>query len=214
MQKSSSFFIATRYILAKKDNRLVSVTSLISMAGLTLGVLSLIIVLSVFNGSQGIMRDRTLITVPHGDIFSDAPIPNWQAVRTALENHEEINSVSPFTRGEAMLSDKGYHQVSEVKGIIPEAEIQVSTIEESMISGSLDDLVAGQHGIVIGLGLATNLRLGQGDSLNLIVPEPASANFNLQMHRFTVVGIFDVQFDIGANLALIHIQDSREVFAL
>ncbi len=54
------------------------------MAGLTLGVLVIIIVLAVFNGAQGEQRERTLITVPHADIYADNNFPQWQQAANLL----------------------------------------------------------------------------------------------------------------------------------
>ena len=158
MFKSLPFFIGLRYILAKKDNRYISFTSLISMSGLTLGVLSIIVVLSVFNGSQGVMRERTLITVPHGNIASLNDFSDWQAALTDLKTNEDILGAAPYVPIEAMLSQQGFHQVTAIKAIVPEEESTVSTIAENMVRGSLVDLVSGQNGIILGRKLADNMR--------------------------------------------------------
>jgi len=207
------FFIGLRYLISRRDNRFFSFTSLIAMAGLTLGVTALVLVLSVFNGSQGVQRERTLITVPHGDIHANPAFSDWQQAVTMLQGREDISAVAPYIAVEALLSQQGYHQVTQVRGIVPELETSVSPLEASMIEGSLSDLQAGQHGIVIGRTLANNLRLLPGDAINLIVPRSnaASNQIKLGMHRFTVSGIFDVQFDIGADLAYVHMDDSLEL---
>jgi len=226
MLTSPSFFIGLRYILAKKDNRYISFTSLISMAGLTLGVLAIIVVLSVFNGSQGIMRERTLITVAHGTISPGSPgnpFAEWREAVSLLESHPGITGVAPYVAIEAMLSQQDYHQVTEIKAIAPDAELSVSSIAENMVQGSLDNLVPGENGIILGRTLAGNLRLNTGDSVNLIVPAVSttvsnggvtSNRLSLNMHRFTVVGVFDPQFTIGSELALIHIDDSLPLTGL
>jgi lipoprotein-releasing system permease protein len=213
MLKTMPLFIGLRYILSKKDNRVISFTSLVSMAGLTLGVLVIVIVLAVFNGAQGEQRERTLITVPHADIYAEGDFPQWQQAASLLTQQEGVESVSAYITLEAMLSKNGIHQVTEVKGIVPEAEAQTSDIEDSMIQGSLSALLPGERGIVLGRRLANSLRLLPGDAVNLIVPEltGSSARLQLNMHTFTVVGIFDVQFSIGSELALIHLDDSAEL---
>ena len=186
------------------------------MAGLTLGVLVIVIVLAVFNGAQGEQRERTLITVPHADIFTEGNFLQWQQAASLLTVQAGIESVSAYISLEAMLSKNGIHKVTEVKGIMPEAEMQSSDIENSMIQGSLDDLRAGERGIVLGRRLANSLRLLPGDAVNLIVPEltDGSSRLQLNMHTFTVVGIFDVQFSIGSELAMIHLDDSAELLNL
>ncbi len=184
MIKNTPLFIGLRYILSKKDNRVISFTSLVSMAGLTLGVLVIIIVLAVFNGAQGEQRERTLITVPHADIYADSNFPRWQEGSSLLLQQEGVESVSAYISLEAMLSKNGIHA-----------------------------LRAGERGIILGRRLANTLRLLPGDAVNLIVPELSSNSSRLQlnMHTFRVVGIFDVQFSIGSELALIHLDDSAEL---
>jgi lipoprotein-releasing system permease protein len=213
MLKNMPLFIGLRYILSKKDNRVISFTSLVSMAGLTLGVLVIIIVLAVFNGAQGEQRERTLITVPHADIYADDNFPQWQQASSLLLQQAGVESVSAYISLEAMLSKNGIHQVTEVKGILPEAEAQTSDLEDSMLQGSLSALRAGERGIILGRRLANALRLLPGDAVNLIVPELSgnSSRLQLNMHTFRVVGIFDVQFSIGSELALIHLDDSAEL---
>ena len=211
-----AFFIGLRYILARKDNRFISFTSLISMAGLTLGVLALIIVLSIFNGLQGLQRDRTLITVPHGDISAVPGFTDAEAAIALLSGMDSVAGVAPYMLAEAMLSQRGYHQVTQVRGIDPGREGQVTPIEDNMLAGSLSDLVPGSQRIVIGRALAGNLRLDIGDSVNLIVARSNAAGTDVrsEMHRFVVAGIFDVQFSIGSALALIHIDDSLQLLGI
>lgn len=215
MLKSTPFLIGLRYILARKDNRFISFTSLISMAGLVLGVMAIIVVLSVFNGSQGIMRERTLITVPHGDIGATGAFPGWREAIALLRSHPDITGVAPYIGLEAMLSQQGYHQVTEIKAIDPAEEAAVSTIADNMVQGRLADLAPGRNGIVLGRVLAGNLRLNIGDPVNLTVPRATANNsLSLQMHRFTVVGVFDPQFTIGSELALVHLQDSLPLLGI
>jgi lipoprotein-releasing system permease protein len=209
--KLPAVFIGLRYLLAKRDNRFISFTSLVSMAGLTLGVLALVVVLSVFNGSQGVMRDRTLITVPHADISATPAFTTWQAAVELLQQQAGIEAVAPYTRIEALISEKGYHQVTEVRGILPTAETRTSPLPQSIVAGSVDELQPGRQGIVLGSGLANTLRVWTGDTINLVVPHSNAAGnrVDVDMHRFTVVGIFDVQFNIGSDLAYVHLQDSE-----
>lgn len=215
MFKSTPFLIGLRYILARKDNRFISFTSLISMAGLTLGVLAIIVVLSVFNGSQGIMRERTLISVPHGEIHVDGAFARWPEAMTLLRDMPDIEGVAPYAALEAMLSQKGYHQVTNIKAVSPGDEETVSSIADNMVQGSLDDLVPGRNGIILGRSLAGNLRLNVGDAVNLIVPAlKGERRLALNMHRFTVVGVFDPNFTIGSELALIHLSDSLPLLGL
>jgi lipoprotein-releasing system permease protein len=207
------FFIGLRYLYSRKDKRFFSFTALISMAGLTLGVLALVLVLSVFNGSQGLQRERTLITVPHGDIHADPGFGDWREAVSVLQTQPGITGIAPYIPIEALLSKQGYHQVTQVRGIDPALEAGVSPVAAHLQSGSLQDLQPGARNIIIGRRLASNLRLYPGDAVNLVIPRSnrASNRVQLDLQRFTVSGVFDVQYDIGADLAYIHLDDSMEL---
>jgi lipoprotein-releasing system permease protein len=207
------FFIGLRYLFSRKDKRFFSFTALISMAGLTLGVLALVLVLSVFNGSQGLQRERTLITVPHGDIHADPGFGDWREAVSLLQTQPGITGIAPYIPIEALLSKQGYHQVTQVRGIDPALEAGVSPVAAHLQSGSLQDLQPGARNIIIGRRLASNLRLYPGDAVNLVIPRSnrASNRVQLDLQRFTVSGVFDVQYDIGADLAYIHLDDSMEL---
>jgi lipoprotein-releasing system permease protein len=215
-KRTPAFLIGLRYILARQDNRFISTTSIISMAGLTLGVMALIIVLSVFNGAQGIQRDRTLITVPHAQIGAEPTFPAWREAAAALRQRPSIEAVAPYTLSEALVSQQGYHEVTQVRGVIPEAELLASTLEQNMLEGSLNELQPGSHKILLGRRLAANLRLFVGDAVNVTVPRSnqSGTQVSLDMQRFTVAGIFDVHFSIGSDLALIHIDDSMQLLGI
>jgi lipoprotein-releasing system permease protein len=204
------FFIGLRYLFSRKDKRFFSFTALVSMAGLTLGVLALVLVLSVFNGSQGVQRERTLITVPHGDLHATPGFPDWQSAVALLQTLPDINAIAPYIPVEALLSKQGNHQVTQVRGIDPVLEAEVSPVADHLQSGSLEDLQPGLHNIIIGRRLANNLRLYPGDAVNLVIPRSnqASNRVQLDLQRFTVSGVFDVQYDIGADLAYIHLDDA------
>ena len=206
-------FIGLRYLLTRRANRFFSLTSLIAVAGLALGVTALILVLSVFNGSQGIQRERTLITVPHAALQAEPGFINWQEAAAVLQELPSIRAVAPYIALEGLLSSRGNHQVSEVRGILPDAELQVSTLATAMVQGRLSSLQAGSHQIVIGRTLASALRLYPGDAVNLAVPQSnaASTQASLEIHRFTVSGIFDVNFHIGADLAYVHLEDAKSL---
>lgn len=207
------FFIGLRYLLTRRENRFFSLTSLIAVAGLALGVTALILVLSVFNGSQGIQRDRTLLTVPHADLWTSSGVADWQAARAVVEEVPGVVAAAPWVPVEGLLSSQGNHMVTEVRGILPQAEASVSSLDGAMVQGSLRGLEPGSHRIVIGRSLANALRLFPGDAVNLVVASSsASANqASLDIHRFTVSGIFDVNFHIGANLAYVHLDDVRDL---
>ncbi|QCT97246.1 lipoprotein-releasing ABC transporter permease subunit [Stutzerimonas degradans] len=213
MFRPLSVFIGSRYTRAKRRNHYISFISLTSLIGLSLGVLAMILVLSVMNGFQREMSARILGMVPHATIDGVQPLDDWQALAQRLRTHPEVQAAAPLTQLEGMLSFKGSMQPIQVSGIEPEVEGDVSIVASRMVAGSLDDLQAGEFGVIIGMITARRFGLSVGDKLTLIVPEVSATPGGItpRMQRLNVVGVFKVGADLDGSLALIHRSDAAQI---
>ena len=214
MFRPLSIFIGTRYTRAKRRNRFVSFISMTSMIGLALGVLAMIVVLSVMNGFQREMSTRILGMVPHATIVGVNPIDNWQPVAAAALKNPEVTAAVPFTQMDGMFSYKGAMQPIEISGVDPAQEGKVSIVAQHIVRGKLEDLKAGEFGVVIGDITARRFRLNVGDKLTLIVPEISTAapgGITPRMQRLNVVGIFKVGAELDGSMALINMADAAEI---
>ncbi len=214
MFRPLSIFIGSRYTRAKRRNHFISFISLTSMIGLSLGVLAMIMVLSVMNGFQREMSNRILGMVPHAVIAGDKqPVADWQSLAEKLEAHPGVLGAAPITQLEGMLSFKGVMQPIEIKGIDPQAEKQVSILGSKMIGGRIEDLKAGESGVILGLMTARRFGLKLGDNLTLIVPELSDAPGGItpKMQRLNVVGVFKVGAELDGTLAMIHRADAARI---
>ena len=213
MFRPLAIFIGTRYTRAKRRNHYISFISLTSMIGLGLGVLAMIVVLSVMNGFQKEMSTRILGMVPHATLSAAQPLSDWTAVAEVARRNPQVTGVAPFAELEGMFSSRGVMQPIMINGVDPAQEQHVSIIGEHMQQGRLDDLRAGEFGVVIGEVTARRFRLGVGDKLTLIVPEVSSAAGGItpRMQRLTVVGVFKVGAELDGSLALISIADAASI---
>lgn len=202
-----------RYTRAKRRNHFISFISLTSMAGLALGVLVMILVLSVMNGFDRELRTRILGMVPHATISGSQPIDDWRALAAKVQSHPEVEGVAPFTQLQGMLTHSGGVQPVLVNAVLPEAEKNVSIIEKHMVEGSLENLKDGEFGIVIGQISARRFRVAVGDKLTFILPEASvtPAGVFPRLKRFTVVGVFKVGAELDSSLALIHVGDAARL---
>ncbi|MCQ4233281.1 lipoprotein-releasing ABC transporter permease subunit [Pseudomonas stutzeri] len=213
MFRPLSVFIGSRYTRAKRRNHYISFISLTSLIGLSLGVLSMILVLSVMNGFQREMSARILGMVPHATIDGSQPLDDWQALAQRLRTHPEVQAAAPLTQLEGMLSFKGSMQPIQISGIEPQVEGDVSIVASRMVAGGLDDLRAGEFGVIIGMITARRFGLSVGDKLTLIVPEVSATPGGItpRMQRLNVVGVFKVGADLDGSLALIHRADAAQI---
>jgi lipoprotein-releasing system permease protein len=213
MFRPLAIFIGARYTRAKRRNHFISFISMTSMIGLALGVLAMIVVLSVMNGFQREMSSRILGMVPHAMIQGVQPLDDWQPVAAAAMKNPEVLAAVPFTEMDGMLSYKGSMQPIQISGVDPAQEGKVSIVADHIVQGRLQDLKAGEFGVVIGEITARRFRLSVGDKLTLIVPEVSTAPGGItpRMQRLNVVGVFKVGAELDGSMALINAADAAEM---
>lgn len=201
---------------AKRRNHFISFISLISVLGVAIGVMALITVLSVMNGFQKELTDRTLGMASHATVLERSEnLSNWRVIAGQIEAHPEIVGVAPYFRAEGMLVNNKQVSGSVIRGILPSEEPKVSVIAEKMIEGQFENLQAGEFGIILGKELSRALHVLTGDKVTLVAPQAnvTPAGVLPRLKRFTVVGIFEIgmqEFD-GA-LALMHLEDAQRLF--
>lgn len=197
--------IGLRYTRARRRNHFVSFITLISIAGIALGVTALITVLSVMNGFEQELQSRIL------DLASDVTIQSlsqknglsgWRDVAKTVSQVPGVRGVSPYVQGEAMIASGQVVSGTILRGIDPMRVNKVTNIGRDMVAGSLNKLRRGQYGIVLGKSLASYLGVTIGDPVTIITPQGNVTPFGMmpRFRRFKVVGIFSAgmyQYDRG-----------------
>ncbi len=218
MFRPLSAFIGLRYTRAKRRNHFISFISLISMAGIALGVTALITVLSVMNGFEKELRERILGMASHAQILGyDGTLRNWQEVGQYADKNPAIIGYAPYVQGEGMLTFGAEVNGVLVRGILPDWEGKVSDVQDKMVVGSLAELKAGEFNIILGVDLARQLGVLQGDKVTLVAPSAnvTPAGVMPRLRRFTVVGIFEVgMYEYDSSLALVHLDDAAKLYRL
>jgi lipoprotein-releasing system permease protein len=218
MFQPKELFIGLRYTRAKRKTHFVSFIAFISIAGVSLGVFALIVVLSVMNGFGNELRDRTLSMTSHATITGfDGTMSNWQQYAETAKENPGVVSAAPYIRKEVMLSNGRRVSGALVRGIEPAAEKTVSTVAGKMVSGELSNLTPGDYGIVIGRELANSLGVYEGDRVTVITPEASVTAVGImpRLRRFRVVGVFEVgMHEFDSAMAYVHIQDAARLFHL
>lgn len=215
MFRPLSVFIGMRYTGAKRRSHFVSFISLTSMIGLALGVLVMIVVLSVMNGFDYEMRHRVLGMVPHATIESPVPISDWRSLAARVDEHPQVVAVAPFTQMQGLLTHDDQVQKVLINAIDPDLEPGVSIIGNFFREGSLDELEAGEFGILIGDKAAAKLGVGIGDKVTFVAPEVTvtPAGMFPRMKRFTVKGIFHVGAgELDGFVAMAHLDDLARLY--
>ncbi|MEW6689833.1 MAG: lipoprotein-releasing ABC transporter permease subunit [Pseudomonadota bacterium] len=210
--------VGLRYTRAKRRNHFISFISLISMAGIALGVAALIVVLSVMNGFQKELRARILGVASHVQVGSiENRLADWEKVARLAAEDRRVKAAAPFVNAQAMLTSGPAVRGSVVRGILPELEDKVAEIGRHMRSGRLDALRPGAFGIVLGSELARALGAITGDKIAVIAPQGQVTPAGLipRLKQFTVVGTFEVgMFEYDSGLALVHLEDAQRLYQM
>src|ERR1700720_498381 len=96
--------IALRYLLAKRKQAFISVISLISTLGVTVGVMALIVALALMTGLQNELRDRILGSNPHVYVWNTAGIDDYHAEIDKLRRLPHIIGAAPAIVGKALIT--------------------------------------------------------------------------------------------------------------
>jgi lipoprotein-releasing system permease protein len=205
----------TRGGKAAGRDRFISFISLISVAGIGLGVAALIIVLSVMNGFQKQVTDRMLSVLAHVEVFdARGDMPQWrEAAKEALRN-PSVRAAAPFVESQGLLQKNGVMRPVTIRGVLPEAERKVSEVANTMRQGSFDSLSTGSFNIVLGYALASALNVQVGDKVTMLLAQAQTTPAGMlpRMRSFTVSGIFEsghMEFDAG--MAFIGIIDAQKM---
>jgi lipoprotein-releasing system permease protein len=217
-------FVGLRYTRSRKRaqgrNRLVSFISFVSILGIALGITTLIVVLSVMNGFQEELRDRTLGVASHIEVEAyegNTRVLHWQQVIDDASQHPEVTAAAPYINEQGMLMLGETVRGTQIRGILPEQESRVADFAKYMVAGTLEELQPGEFKIVIGSELARSLGAKPGSKLTLVAPQGmvTPAAVMPRVRQFEVVGIFEagmVQYD--SILALVHLSDAQALYRM
>ncbi len=204
MRRSVEWFIAIRYLIAKRRQVFISAITAICVVGIAAGVWLIIVVLSVMNGFEQTWRDEILGNRAHFTVHSSfGPFEANEELLKLVKSVPGVEAVSPYLDAEGMVRG-GRGQISSVRlrGIDPDTVGRVTDLEQDLVRGSLADLRSGldddgEPGIIIGNHLALSLGLDVGDDLLLISPfggPPTPLGPGPRLKRFSIVGIFESSF--------------------
>ncbi len=215
-----TLFMAWRYLFSKKSHNLINIISLVSMIGLAVGTAALIIVLSVFNGFENVIKSLyhtfnpdLMITVKQGKTFEINRFPlekikTWPGIAQVVQVVEE----------DALFKYNDKQYIGKIKGLSENYE-KVNRIDTAMRSGSFVLQSGKADFAVLGVGVAWSLGVNlrdAGDLLTVFVPRrgsPSSFNFSNAFNRDAIrpAGVFSIQQDFDEKYVLVPLRFARKL---
>ncbi|MEK6657396.1 MAG: lipoprotein-releasing ABC transporter permease subunit [Nitrospirota bacterium] len=216
MNLSYELFIGLRYLKAKRKQTFISLITMISMAGVAVGVWALIVVLSVMTGFEEDLRNKILGTNSHIVIIDrgEGAIKDYKNIIPKIEKVEHVISATPFIYNQVMLTTESGVSGVVLRGIDPSEEGKVTDIKKNIKDGRLEALNEKQ-GIIIGKELAKRLLAFVGNKITVVSPLGTLGPMGTipKMKSFEVVGIFESgMYEYDSTLAYISIKDAQQFF--
>jgi lipoprotein-releasing system permease protein len=212
--------IAVRYLLAKRKQAFISVISLISTLGVTVGVMAVVVALAIMTGLQQELRDRIVGSNPHIYVYSRAGFPDYQADVQRLGRLPHVTGAAPAILGRALISAQTRTEPLQVKGIDPALEPAVTDIKGAILTGGLEGLAPRNAddvpGVLLGKDLAATLGVGVGDSVNLTTPEGILTPTGRMPYprRLRVAGTFSLGlYEFDTTIGFVSLEAARRLFA-
>ena len=161
-------FLALRYL--KPRRTFVSIITLISILGVTLGIAVLIVVISVMTGFDHELRSKVLGFDPHVQVTSDTLLDDWRPLRTLVDATPGVVASSPYVMGPVLAEANGQRSAAWIRGVDPALERKVIDLGALMGAGSSGRFDLDGDKAVVGHDLAKLFGVGVGDKLTIYSP--------------------------------------------
>ncbi len=212
------WFISLRYLRAKHKHGFISLISFISVAGITVGVIALIVVLSVYSGFTDGLRDQILGLNSHIVVQQfGGTMQNYEQTREQILQIEDVEGATPYLYSQTLLSSPAGGSGAILRGIDPATAKGVINLPEQMIQGSIDDLdIEGEDSIpnvILGKNLAQDLRVNVGGKVRLISPSGPLTPMGIipKIKTCRVSGIFESgMYEYDSSLLYMSIADAQQ----
>ena len=222
------FYVAARYLKAKRRQAVVGVVTAISVAGVAAGVAALIIALAITNGMRRDLQDRLLGSTAHVQLMrvKDDGIREWRPLIERLRRVPHVTAAAPGLYEQVLVARGARDGGALIEGIVPEQERTVSDLLSTATPGAVQALEPQPNGtaspaselppIVLGKDLAETVGASVGDSVMVISPQGEMTPVGVfpRVLRFRLAGIFHSGFyQYDAQMGYLRLADAQRLFS-
>jgi lipoprotein-releasing system permease protein len=219
------WFVCLRYLKAKRKHGFISLISLISIAGVMVGVMALIVVLAVMTGFTSEFRDKILGINSHVVVQDyTGNISDYEQVAATVRVVEGVSGVTPYLYSQAMITSGEGGTGAVLRGLDPATAQGVLNLEKNLRAGSIAELSPVQDdgarrvpGIILGKELAAQLHVSTHDRVRLISASGPLTPMGVmpKVSTFRVVGIFETgMYEYDSALAYVSLETAQRFFDL
>src|SRR3989339_991883 len=218
------WFVCLRYLKAKRKHGFISIISLISIAGVMVGVMALIVVLAVMTGFTSEFRDKILGINSHVVVQDyTGNISGYEQVAAKVRAVEGVSGVTPYLYSQAMITSGEGGTGAVLRGLDPASAQGVLNLEKNLRTGSIAALSSGQPdgrrlpGIILGKELAAQLHVSLHDRVRLLSASGPLTPMGVlpKVSTCQVVGIFETgMYEYDSALAYVSLATAQRFFDL
>jgi len=221
---SFEFFIGSRYLRTKQKQTFISLITILSIAGVTVGVMALIVVIAVMAGFESDLKSRILGVESHIVIMRhNGPFSDYGNILEHVENTEGVEAATPFINSQVILRSSLSLSGAVLRGIDPDSADKVIknldkvSLKNLKETDQRESTSIAMPSIILGKELAKNLGVMQGDPVYLISPMGMISPIGHipTMKRFKVAGLFESgMYEYDRTLSYIHIKDAQKILRM
>lgn len=221
---SFEFFIGSRYLRTKQKQAFISLITVLSIAGVTVGVMALIVVIAVMTGFEYDLKSRILGVESHIVIMRhNGPFSDYRNILEHVENTDGVEAATPFINSQVILRSSLSLSGAVLRGIDPDSADRVIKNLDKVSLKNLKETdqrkstSIAMPSIILGKELAKNLGVMQGDPVHLISPRGMISPIGHipTMKRFKLAGLFESgMYEYDRSLAYMHIKDAQKILRM
>ena len=218
------YFIGGRYLRARQKQAFINLITILSIAGVTVGVMALIVVIAVMTGFEVDLKARILGGQSHVVVLRHGgPLTEYRKILSEVEKIDDVEGATPFIYTQGMLRSKSGASGVVIRGIDPNT---AGRVIKTLKGVSLPYVSATNNsqtdqptipGIVLGKELARNLGVIQGDIIYLMSPRGmlSPVGHVPAMKQFKVTGYFESgMYDFDSSFAYIHLKAAQKLLRM
>ncbi len=222
MKLPVEYYIALKYLLAKRKQTFISIITIISIAGVTVGVTALIIVLAVMSGFEKELKDRILGATAHVHVTSlDGSIADPFPLAARVRRIPGVSGASPYIFSQMMISSGSSAAGGVLRGVDVATVGDVTRLPRDVRLGSIEALreknSAGVPGAILGKEMAANLGVSIGDIVEILVPGGNVTPLGTfpRVMRFRVGGISESgMYEYDATFAYVAMPEAGKLLGM
>lgn len=216
------FFVALRYLKAKRKQAMISLITGISVLGVAAGVMAMVIALAINAGFRNTLQRNLLGATAHVTILEKAPsggIEKWRELIGEMKKMPQVAAATPSLYGQVFLSGPVLSEGAVLKGIDLDSSAARADMLLHLKQGSVDEArdASGRPGLILGARLAERTGMQMGNLVTVISPQGEMTPYGPRpaYYSFRVAGIFESGFfDLDSTFAFTSLKAAQRVFSL